>query len=256
MERKSQMITKLHDRSSVLNLMAPMTNSSVISSATAAPGSRSRPQARKKPSDDAAYFGPTGGGNGVVAGAKRHGGDRIEGEPRIKRKRMDGVGINGVGRRDGGEGMDVKGSLVIIFFFREYYSANGQQVKFTNMPTSVLYRYLSYFDLVPAVHPSPLTAEDPPPPLSLETETRHHSPTPSVLQATTPANRPRRELKEQSRRRSSRLAEVRGRTPVLADVDEVHRVLAGIAEKHFKEEVRREEVDVLACFMCKLKAKW
>jgi hypothetical protein len=44
-------------------------------------GSRSRPQARKKPNDDAAYFG--------VAGTKRQAADRAEGEPRVKRKRVE-----------------------------------------------------------------------------------------------------------------------------------------------------------------------
>lgn len=44
-------------------------------------GSRSRPQARKKPNDDAAYFG--------AAGMKRQAVDRAEGEPRSKRKRVE-----------------------------------------------------------------------------------------------------------------------------------------------------------------------
>ena len=45
-------------------------------------GSRSRPQARKKPNDDAAYFGPP-------TASKRHAVDRAEGEPRVKRKRVE-----------------------------------------------------------------------------------------------------------------------------------------------------------------------
>ena len=51
-------------------------------------GSRSRPQARKKPNDDASYFGPALGGSGAV-GTKRHAADKVEGEPRGKRKRME-----------------------------------------------------------------------------------------------------------------------------------------------------------------------
>lgn len=65
--------------------------------------------------------------------------------------------------------------------------------------------------------------------------------------ASLPGNRSRR-------RRSSRLADDEsGRTAVLADVDEVHMVLAGIAERHFRETLSisgREEVDTLASFMC------
>jgi hypothetical protein len=158
----------------------------------------------------------------------------------VKRKRVEVSNVGGnVARRPGADGsIDLKGSLV----------------KFTSMPIAVLYRYLSHYDLVPTVYPSPLTADDPPAPSLLENDSHQRSPTPTV-QATTPANRPRRESKEQNRRRSSRLAEddARGRMPVLADIDELHRVLAGIAERHFKEEPRRDEVDVLASFMCKVK---
>lgn len=120
---------------------------------------------------------------------------------------------------------------------------------------AVLYRYLTQFDLVPRIHPSPLTAEDPPPPSSLDNPFRQQSRAPSPPPLTTPANRPRRESKDQTRRRSSRLIEedIQSRTPVLADIDELHGVLAGIAERHFREQPSingREEVDTLASFMC------
>jgi hypothetical protein len=41
--------------------------------------------------------------------------------------------------------------------------------------------------------------------------------------------------------------------PILADIEELHAVLAGIAERHFRELGSinvREEVDTLASFMC------
>jgi hypothetical protein len=46
--------------------------------------------------------------------------------------------------------------------------------------------------------------------------------------------------------------EIRTRTPILADVDELHAVLAGIAERHFQElsSIGGREVDTLASFMC------
>jgi hypothetical protein len=247
-----------------ISFMAPPTTtnmSSTVPVSASTSGSRSRPQARRKPNDDAAYLGPSiaGGSAVVLSGTKRHAGERIEGEPRVKRKRVETSNNNVVARRTGADGtMDLKGSLVKIslslsnFIFSLSFTT---QVKFTSMPIAVLYRYLSHYDLVPTVYPSPLTADDPPAPSSLENDTRQQrSPTPTV-QAATPANRPRRESKEQNRRRSSRLAEddTRGRMPVLADIDEFHRVLAGIAERHFKEEPRRDEVDVLASFMCKVK---
>lgn len=122
------------------------------------------------------------------------------------------------------------------------------------MSTSVLHRYLTQFDIVPDVYPSPLSADDPPSPASLCNALRISSRPPSPP-PTTPANRPRREHREQSRRRSSRLLEeeIPTRTPVLADVEELHGILASIAERHFRELSSingREEVDTLASFMC------
>jgi hypothetical protein len=123
------------------------------------------------------------------------------------------------------------------------------------MPTSAIYRYLSYFDLIPAVHPSPLSAKDPPPPSSLQNAPRHSPRPPSPTAATTPANRPRRDPKDANRRRSSRLSEEEEytRTPILADVGDVHDVLAKIATRHFEQHSVRE-VDTLATFisLCKL----
>ncbi|KAJ7293919.1 hypothetical protein C8J57DRAFT_1429588 [Mycena rebaudengoi] len=128
------------------------------------------------------------------------------------------------------------------------------RVEFIKMPTPVLYRYLNQFDLVPLVYPSPLLANDPPPPSSLDNPLRQISRAPSPP-PTTPANRPRRESKDHTRRRSSRLVEedAPSRMPILADIEELHAVLAGIAERHFRELGSinvREEVDTLASFMC------
>ncbi|KAJ6569554.1 hypothetical protein B0H19DRAFT_1257181 [Mycena capillaripes] len=199
-----------------------------------ATGSRSRPQARKKVNDDAAYFGPPLTGTG----AKRHAADKVDGEPRVKRKRVDpALAVAAANRRD----LDSSETRVSL-------------VEFIKMPTPVLYRYLTQFDLVPPVYPSPLLANDPPPPASLDNPMRQTSRAPSPP-PTTPANRPRRESKDQTRRRSSRLVEEETptRPPILADLDELHGVLAGIAERHFRELASingREEVDTLASFMC------
>jgi hypothetical protein len=108
------------------------------------------------------------------------------------------------------------------------------------------------FDIVPLVHPSPLSAEDPPAPSSLADPERQHS-RPSSPPAHTPANRPRRDPKEaHNRRRSSRLLEeeTRTRTPILSDVAEYHGALASIVEHHFRETSSIKEVDTLAAFMC------
>ena len=128
---------------------------------------------------------------------------------------------------------------------------------FSTLPVDALHRYLAQYDLIPAVHPSPLSVHDPPPPLSLLGPARGSSRGASPpLAVTTPANRPRRESREQSRRRSSRLLEEEGRarTPVLADVAEVQTVLARIAQRHFEGQVVKE-VDSLASFMCAVKGR-
>ncbi|KAF8060953.1 hypothetical protein FPV67DRAFT_1587500 [Lyophyllum atratum] len=201
-----------------------------------ASGSRSRPQARRKPNDDASYFGPPVTNN-TTAGVKRHAADKAEGEPRGKRKRVEPITTTSANFRRDGTDADQRTSLV----------------EFVKMPTPVLYRYLTQYDIVPHVYPSPMSAEDPPPPSSLENSFRPSplEPSPPLM---TPANRPRRDPKEQSRRRSSRLLEEsRSRTPILADLDELHVVLAGIVERHFREMPSisgREEVDTLASFMC------
>ena len=129
------------------------------------------------------------------------------------------------------------------------------QVEFQKMPTQILYRYMAQFDIVPSVYPSPLSPEDPPAPSTL-VDSQHQESNMSSPPILTPANRPRRDPKDsQGRRRSSRLLEedTRNRVPILADVDEVHNVLASIVSRHFKELTSingREEVDTLAAFMC------
>lgn len=65
-----------------LHLPQPTMSVNGSVSGAVASGSRSRPQARKKPNDDAAYFGPP-------TASKRQAADRAEGEPRVKRKRVD-----------------------------------------------------------------------------------------------------------------------------------------------------------------------
>ncbi|KAF7310422.1 hypothetical protein HMN09_00584200 [Mycena chlorophos] len=195
-----------------------------------APASRARTGGRKKVQhDDAAYF-------SGASGVKRSAAERADGEPRSKRKRVaDAIPVP-VPREDG------RTSLV----------------EFSKMPTPVLYRYLAYYDLVPEVFPSPITALDPPAPASLDKQdsSRGASPPNGAQQPGSSANRPRRESNH-GRRRSSRLLddENLGRPPIMSDVDELHTVLANVAERHFSEMSGlsgREEVETLASFMCEV----
>lgn len=129
-----------------------------------------------------------------------------------------------------------------------------EQVEFDKMTMQVLQRYLIQHEIVPRVFPSPLQPDDPPSPWALADP--QQAPPPPSSPTLTPANRPRREPKEsQSRRRSTRLLEeeIRSRAPILADRVELQASLASIAERHFRETASingREEVDMLAAFMC------
>ncbi|KAF5355749.1 hypothetical protein D9756_003960 [Leucocoprinus leucothites] len=228
-----------------------------MASATAASGAtgpRSRTQARKKLNDDAPYMAPPS----ANAGTKRQAADKADGEPRIKRKRVEAVTATASsnGKKDIEE--QQRSSMVYNSGTPNLQFSNSlvsPQVEFSKMPISVLYCYMTQYDIVPDIRPSPLSPEDPPSPVSLANP---HRPSPRALSPpaqATPANRPRREPKEQNRRRSSRLLEEesRSRTPILADADEIQSVLAGIVEKHFREVPPisgRDEVDTLASFMC------
>ncbi|KAF8633967.1 hypothetical protein AX15_001145 [Amanita polypyramis BW_CC] len=196
---------------------------------------RPRPQARKKPNDDAAYTGPSAAAlaAGGTQSAKRQASDRAEGEPRNKRKKAE-LAANGQNNKTTVDQMS---------------ESRSSLVEFNKLSTAELHRYLTQFNIVPTVRPSPLLVDDPPAPLTLANPARVlvRENSPGV---TTTANRPRREV----RRRSSRVGdEENGRSAVLSDVKEVHAVLAGIAERHFRETLTisgREEVDTLASFMC------
>jgi hypothetical protein len=74
-------------------------------------GSRSRPQARKKVNDDAAYFGPPTTG----AGAKRAM-DKVDGEaaPRVKRKRVVGGGEVAANSRARDRDLDGEGRVSLV----------------------------------------------------------------------------------------------------------------------------------------------
>lgn len=124
------------------------------------------------------------------------------------------------------------------------------------MPIVGLYRYLNHFNLVPPIHPSPLTVADPPSPDSLLDPVRQNPRGLSPFAFPIPGNRPRRDPKDQSRRRSSRLLEESDtRTPILADLAEFQAVLATIAGRHFQNHAV-SEIDTLASFMVKTSTKY
>ena len=62
----------------------------------------------------------------------------------------------------------------LCFTFHTYY-----QVDFTTLSTESLYKYVAYFDLVPAIWPPPQSADDPPPPVALLDSARMASRGPS-----------------------------------------------------------------------------
>ncbi|ESK98120.1 hypothetical protein Moror_366 [Moniliophthora roreri MCA 2997] len=199
--------------------------------------SRSRANPRKRIHDDASYIGNSGSAS--------------TGEPRLKRKRVEPIAV------------PLEADTRITYVCLECYyccvkksTDEKAQVDFNSLPLSFIHKYLTLYDLIPPIRPLPMTAEDPPIPLSL-LDPRAHSrqPSPPAPQVT-PANRPKRDLtKEPERRRSSRLLDdpMPTRAPILADVAELNKVLAEICHRHFHENISisgREEVDTLAAFMC------
>ena len=82
-----------------------------------ASSSRSRPQGRKKANDDASYFGPstsTAGG-----GTKRQAADKLDGEPRVKRKRVDASAVAQTSKKDTNDG-EVRLSLVRLYRYPRF----------------------------------------------------------------------------------------------------------------------------------------
>jgi hypothetical protein len=253
-----------------------------------------RPLAARKQPNDPAWFSTS---TTSVTSVKRQAMERIEGEPRNKRKRVVEPTLqtpSQLGHRvdKPQERQNDELPVVCIYVYCRvlptrggvspgmhhsrritHLSTRGQifvsripwdlitvlrQMDFSTLPVEALHRYLVQHDLIPAVRPSPLSAHDPPAPPSLLDPIREPSrgPSPLAVSTHTLANRPRREAREQSRRRSSRLLEEEGRvrTPVLADVAEVQSVLANIAQRHFESQVVKE-VDSLASFMCAVKGR-
>ncbi|KAK0446483.1 uncharacterized protein EV420DRAFT_1484119 [Desarmillaria tabescens] len=180
-------------------------------SATSQPSVVRRPQARKRVNDDASYFGPPGA-------LKRQAVERVDGEPRMKRKRIEPV------LRDP---MDTENRISFVRTptrFQFTFPLIVFQVEFDKMPMTVIYKYLTHFDIIPAIYPSPLRADDPSPPSVLNLPPHQPSRPSSPPLAATPANRPRRDPKELPNR-----------------------------QKHFRDTLvitGREEVDTLASFMC------
>ncbi|KAI0771050.1 hypothetical protein BD413DRAFT_604706 [Trametes elegans] len=219
---------------------------------SAAPAPRARAQNSRKraaQADDAAYH--------AAVGTKRSAGDRADGDrERTKRKRVDASGsaaATAAHANAGGNANTDKDERVSL-------------IDFTSLPTDALHRYLTHFDLIPDLDPSPLSVEDPGPPSSLLRPRSHVPPHGHALRQTstaspgpppmTAANRPRRDPGA-NRRRSTRLVEeerLPAPPPVYGDIAEVDGMLAAIAERHFREQ-EVKEVDTLAAFMCAVQAK-
>ncbi|KAF8577848.1 hypothetical protein K439DRAFT_1639322 [Ramaria rubella] len=126
-------------------------------------------------------------------------------------------------------------------------SGNGEPgtltVDFHSLPVDALRRYIVQTDIIPVLYPSPCSTETPPLPNGLLNTQAIAPRMPSPAASTTPANRPKRDLKDGNRRRSSRLQEEDARNrraPILADAEAVHDVFATLAERHFEKQGIKE----------------
>jgi len=264
------MITKASYTSTTTMSVSAPTNQS---SSAQAPRPRNRKKAAPEP--EALYRGdisslPAAAQTPATTGSKRQAQDRAEDEPR-KRKRVNVNNSSSLATTTFQTQTPTSTTVTAMSAPGQGSKLAGRQqegetpvalLEFTTLPTTSLYKYAIQYDLVPIIYPTPLSADDPPPPAALLDPARMASRAPSPAPMTTPANRPQRrsrESKEASRRRSSRLLEEESRTeleqtPVLNDVREMHGVLATLAARHFRETNVRE-VDTLAAFMCAVKAR-
>jgi hypothetical protein len=126
-----------------------------MSAPTSAPSPprSTRPLAARKRPNDPTWFSSAPS----VPPVKRQAADRMESEQR-KRKRVEPTV----------QGLSLPG--------QERQNEEPPVMDFTTLPLEALHRYLVQYDLIPMVHPSPLTIHDPPPPPSLlEPATRSSS---------------------------------------------------------------------------------
>ncbi|KDQ19807.1 hypothetical protein BOTBODRAFT_377839 [Botryobasidium botryosum FD-172 SS1] len=202
----------------------------VGTSASTGAGASSIPPVAKRRRGDEFAGGVNGGSNGVGSGQRRNGGGNAN------------MSMN----------VDEESKVIMDF---------------GKLPVSSLTSYLTGFDLVPPMHPSPLSYSNPPLPHYLVNPPTHaqvhvqHPPSPGPSSAT-PANRPRRDPKltreREQRRRSSRLAEeelVRDRRPpIMWDLVETERAMATIAQRHF-EKVSVREGDTITAFLYAVRTK-
>jgi hypothetical protein len=120
--------------------------------------------------------------------------------------------------------------------------------------------YLTKFELVPPIRPSPLSTSNPPLPSYLVNPPANaRPPTPPPVTSMTPANRPRRDAGNANRRRSTRLAEEEAgwkdmRPPILPDLADSEKALAMVAQRHFEKQSVRE-TDVVTAFVYAVKTK-
>jgi hypothetical protein len=124
---------------------------------------------------------------------------------------------------------------------------------FAALPDSALHNYITTWDLIPGVQMAHSDEVSPlPATLLTALSTRATTPPAGGLTATgtvTPANRPRREVKEVGKRRTTRGEEdMRESTAVMADVEGVHQTLALLAERHFLSRPPPNEAEVIRNF--------
>jgi len=143
---------------------------------------------------------------------------------------------------------------------REEYST---KVNFTALPAEALREYMDKHDLVAPIFPSPASSLTPPPPKDLMNPPpmiprRELSRTPSPLGLSTggipPAGRRRGDNRaSKDRRRSSRLLEEENgwkemRKPILADLEDAHKAMAVVCQRHYERELVRE-TDAVTAFL-------
>ncbi|KAG7100101.1 hypothetical protein E1B28_001881 [Marasmius oreades] len=209
---------------------------------------RARQNPRKRAHDDASYISTNPNQIHKKQQNQTSGVVSMDSEPRAaKRKRMvtSQTDLSGLQQRGGSSLID-----------------------FTSFPSPFIHHYLNHFDLVPLIRPIPTSTEHPPPPYTLLNP--HQYQYPYQYQYQNPYQHIHPPSSRLSRSTASAQIPIPTRTPILADVAELHGVLATLVERHFINSMYtggggggggvgddsskgisgREEVDTLVAFMC------
>jgi len=211
--------------------------------------SRSRNNNRRKADDDSAYIGASGLGRKRTATSVAGEGKLDVGTDRTKRKRV-GASQQQIAMPNYSTNT-ATGPMNLMIRKSDVNDTRPIYMDFAALPPASLHRYLVTWNLVPPMDMLSSTVPALPSSIMIAQARAVTPESTTTAVGVTPANRPRREHKDGSKRRSSRLVEdeMTENVAVMADVEASHHAYALIAERHFQQKPAAKEVEVLTNFL-------